>query len=235
MINRSYKSHAGIDAFKRLSKTHGLIEFPYKSTAVHKKKFPHSELYDEVMNLLFTYGTKPWKTNEGVWYSGLGLTYDRFNSISKIEQVLGDKDNPYYDQAMLFNTIIPEAKKLFEILNIPLTPIRSRIAIIDGSYEFGRSDGWHVDESPYENLRINIPIATTPDFMFQLEDNMPEHFEEGWGYWWDTSIPHRVFSKNKNNFKRIHLVLGFSPWFVLNNNEWMPNEYFNKIHPLEII
>lgn len=222
--------------FQELSFKYGLKKkrkkLPFKT---FKKPVNHPELYAETMKLILTYGVKPWKTAERAWYSGIGLTYDRFNTDDKLSQVLGNDGNPFYTEAMLYNNIIPEAERLFEILDIPLTPVRSRIAVINGEHEFSRNDGWHVDESPYENLRLNIPITTTPDFLFQLEDSPPEHFEEGWCYWWDSSKPHRVFSSKQNSFNRIHLVLGFSPWFMLQEGRWVPNEYFNKVHPLEII
>jgi hypothetical protein len=36
---------------------------------------------------------------------------------------------------------------------------------------------------------------------------------------------------------RIHLVLGFSPWFDYDaeNDTWAPNSYFGKLHPFDMV
>ena len=60
------------------------------------------------------------------------------------------------------------------------SPIRSRIAIVDANYyneNTADSVGWHKDERVFENLRINIPITTDPDCLFQMENTDPEFLE----------------------------------------------------------
>ena len=206
-----------MNTFTTLSKKYGLKKINKKFDQVFSKDVDISKLSKTVCDLI---------SNVNVffiedWYSGIPLTFAN-----------GDKSDP-----MNFIYVRPETNIIFEELKIPLYPIMSRIGILDGNNNFTRNDGWHTDQSPYELLRINIPIITNNNFVFQLDNQLPQHFELGKMYWWDTEIPHRVFSLEKNNVKRLHLVLGFSPWFtyIHKSREWVPNEYFNKIHPLEIL
>ena len=121
--------------------------------------------------------------------------------------------------------------------------IRSRVGIIPGdkidtsdpAYQHG--EGWHRDEPVFENLRINIPLQTDANYVFQMEGGEPYHLEVGTAYSWDTNRPHRVFARGPTKVMRIHLVLGFAPWFDYSDeaDEWFPNEFFGRMHPFDML
>lgn len=115
--------------------------------------------------------------------------------------------------------------------------IRSRVGIVHGARPAPDFFGWHKDEEIWENLRINIPITTVESMKFQFEDKPPVHLDVGWAYSFDSNVPHRVFSAEANECRRIHLVLGFSPWFNHDPVEdvWYANEFYGKKHPFDMI
>ncbi len=121
--------------------------------------------------------------------------------------------------------------------------VRSRVGIICGENvdpsdsHYKEKEGWHRDEPVFENLRINIPLQTDENYLFQMEDETPYHLEVGKAYSWDTHKPHRVFAAAPTQTMRIHLVLGVSPWFDYDaaQDSWQPNEYFGKLHPFDML
>ena len=121
--------------------------------------------------------------------------------------------------------------------------VRSRVGIIPGANidptdaTYKEKEGWHRDEPVFENLRINIPLQTDDSYLFQMEGEEPYHLETGTAYTWDTHKPHRVFACKPTNLMRIHLVLGVSPWFDFDPSAdtWMPNEYFGRMHPFDML
>lgn len=120
--------------------------------------------------------------------------------------------------------------------------VRSRVGIIVGDnlnpddQSYKEKSGWHRDEPVFENLRVNVPLLTDENYVFQMEDEDPYHLEVGKAYTWDTNKPHRVFACGQTSTTRIHLVLGFSPWFDFDEEDqsWMPNEYFGRTHPFDL-
>lgn len=131
-----------------------------------------------------------------------------------------------------------------------LTLIRSRLSVLIG--ERGATadftDGWHRDEPVFENLRLNIPLTSDPAYRLQIEhekdkpqadsDTMTEHFlAPGYAYTFNTNIPHRVYVKEPTNTPRIHLVLGFAPWFDHDAEQdgWYTNPHFGKTHPFDLL
>ena len=118
------------------------------------------------------------------------------------------------------------------------TLVRSRLGVIKaGLPNPGFNEyAWHRDEQICVNLRINIPIVTEPNYLFQMKGEEPYHLDVGYAYTWDTTIPHRVYH-NTNTFEdRIHFVLGFSPWFDYDreNRCWTKNDFFGK-HPFQMV
>lgn len=131
-----------------------------------------------------------------------------------------------------------------------LTLIRSRLSVLIGERGITSDfmDGWHRDEPVFENLRLNIPLTSDPAYRLQIEhekdkpqedsDTMTEHFlEPGYAYTFNTNIPHRVYVKEPSSQPRIHLVLGFSPWFDHDPGEdrWRVNAHFGKTHPFDLL
>lgn len=131
-----------------------------------------------------------------------------------------------------------------------ISPVRSRLSALFGNepqdifFEFG----WHRDESVFENLRVNIPLTSDPNYRLQIEHERLEpdpesttmdlyFLEPGYAYSFNTNKPHRVFPIAPSDTARVHLVLGFSPWLDYDPVEdaWKPNEFYGKVHPLDIL
>lgn len=131
-----------------------------------------------------------------------------------------------------------------------LPVVRSRLSVIqaDRAEASQFSFGWHRDETVFHNLRINIPIWTTPDHLLEIETERDQpdptsttirqyHLACGKAYSWDTNKPHRVFTRRISPQSRCHLVIGLAPWFDYDPEEdsWQPNAYFGKLHPHDIV
>lgn len=130
-----------------------------------------------------------------------------------------------------------------------LSPVRSRLSALMGAQTgtASFSTGWHRDEPVFENLRINIPLVSHRHYRLQIEhardrpeersDSMSDHFlAPGKAYTFDTHLPHRVYGRAPRTVDRIHLVLGFSPWFRYDRttDSWAPNEFYGRVHPFDI-
>ena len=120
--------------------------------------------------------------------------------------------------------------------------IRSRIGVIPGSPTGGgdpapADEGWHRDEPVFENLRVNVPLQTDAGFLFEMEGEAPRHLAVGRAYSWDTHRPHRVFRAVSTSVTRIHLVLGFAPWFdyLADEDAFRPNFFFGRVHPFDML
>ncbi len=118
------------------------------------------------------------------------------------------------------------------------TLIRSRLGVIKAglpSIKFNEYS-WHRDEQICVNLRINIPIVTEKNYLFQMKDEDPYHLDTGYAYSWDTTVPHRVYHTTNTYEDRIHFVLGYSPWFDFDkeNQCWIKNDFWGK-HPLQMV
>lgn len=166
------------------------------------------------------YDYKIWSSFEN-FYQGIGLTTtDDGNNYT----FLNKKLDPY-----LFTNLTEIGNKLQISDLFPFQLIRSRVAVLDASISMNNK-GWHVDENPYHVLRINIPLITHTNFLLHIDGYSPVHLEKQYYYSWNTKIPHRVYSDNIIHNKRIHLVLGYSPWFDFCKNEqkWIPSKYFGK-------
>lgn len=212
--------------------------------------------------IINTFGYHGWKNNlgEDQAYGGLSLTYnpDYCDNSNDNSQTLGtyrnQKTEYFFDQTHNFNNLqntyydtygfrklSPCAELLNEfLLDFDRTLIRSRIAILNPQYldpKTINSWGWHRDESVFENIRINIPIQTDEQYLFQLLGKSTLHLKYGHMYSWDTNISHRIFPCKNSNKNRIHIVLGFSPWFDYDplHQCWCSNEFYGKIHPFEML
>lgn len=119
-----------------------------------------------------------------------------------------------------------------------LSPTRGRIGVLDADYhdKVGEEFLWHKDEPVYENLRLNIPLVGDESFLFQTKGKEPMPTPVGNIYTSDTNIPHRVYATSKKQFKRVHLVLGFSPWldYLEQEDAYEINEFYGKIHPIDL-
>jgi hypothetical protein len=221
-------------------------------------------LSSTTLTVLDQYGYKGWRgaTGEAKEYGGLSLVMnpDYTEHCDLNQQTLGtDKNLPtqfFYGQFENFSTLrnsyydsyafrkpapcVAETKLLDFVQSFKRSHVRSRIGVINSKYvsdESRKSFNWHRDELVFENTRINIPIKTDNTFMFEIKGKPPTHLEYGNMYSWDTNIAHRVFPTTTENTSRVHLVLGFSPWFDYNSEEdaWISNEFYGEMHPLDML
>ncbi len=131
-----------------------------------------------------------------------------------------------------------------------LSLVRSRLSVLYGDNESPTlfEAGWHRDEPVFENLRINIPLVTHRNYRLQIEHALDKpnarsktmtehHLSTGYAYTLDTNRPHRVYPSGSCGIMRVHLVLGFSPWFRYDAEKdlWAPNEFFGRLHPFDIV
>jgi hypothetical protein len=223
-------------------------------------------LKDAVLAIVHDYGFAGWRHKDGEsrTYGGFSLTYNpnHQDGLDPHVSSIGTPKNPrseffwnatarheslkhsYFD-TYGFRTRTPASQQgyLGEFIDSFTRPlVRSRVGIIPGENvdpddkTYREKEGWHRDEPVFENLRINIPLQTDENYVFQMEDEEPYHLEVGKAYTWDTNRPHRVFARGRTTTMRIHLVLGFSPWFDydLEKDAWSANTYFGKIHPFDM-
>jgi hypothetical protein len=131
-----------------------------------------------------------------------------------------------------------------------LSLIRSRLSVLYGDDPnfVDTEAGWHRDEAVFENLRVNIPLVSHPSYRLQIEHERDEpsrasasatthYLKSGYAYTFDTHRPHRVFPIRRCNVMRVHLVLGFAPWFRYDpaDDSWRPNEHYGRLHPFDIL
>lgn len=230
-------------------------------------ELPHSlnleKISRDTISTLNQFGFQGWQTSigESRAYGGLSLVYnpDLVETVDPNQNTLGTKSNSpdkfYYGSTEKFRSTrntyfdsygfrklspcVAETDLNEFLKDFNLSPTRSRIGVIDARYHdyVGEDFLWHKDETVFENLRINIPIHTDSSFLFQLESKDPIHLQIGKIYTWDTHRPHRVYSTSKSSTKRVHLVLGFSPWIDYDEREdaFLVNDFFGKVHPLDIL
>lgn len=166
-------------------------------------------------------------------------------------QSIGQVRGSYYD-TYGFCVSTPAALRFLPDLlaTFKRSPIRSRLSVIRGARAAPAQFawGWHRDESVFENLRVNIPLTDCDDYALQISctDEFPAqpgpniqtyHTEVGRMYSWDTHTPHRACALRETTEDRTSIVLGFSPWFDYDaaTDEWVPNEFFGKKHPLQML
>jgi hypothetical protein len=226
--------------------------------------FNPAQLREDIFDATSIYGDHGWKSSEGTapGYTGFSLVYNpnQIDGLDPHSSTLGTPrnssdeffwnstknhkilKNSYFD-GYGFNIPTPasEHKSLGEFLSRGRrTRVRSRLSIINGKYFYeDRKDqrGWHKDEPVFENLRINIPITTNQHYLFELEGDEAVHLPVGRAYSWDTYVPHRVFNSAADDSRRIHLVLGFSPWweYLPDEQAWVQNEFYGEKHPFDML
>jgi hypothetical protein len=174
-----------------------------------------------------TYNPEFYKPQESIYHQTWG-DKDLTQSFARELGTGGiiNTKNTYYD-SYAFRKIPPivenELGYLLDKFSMPL--FRSRVAYNYG-YGLGykKEDIWHKDEFPYALMRINIPLQTSIDHVVDIEGEdeygtklsiFDKFLEVKKLYLWNTRVPHRLTFNKRCLFKkpRIHIVLGFSPWF----------------------
>lgn len=174
-----------------------------------------------------TYNPEFLDTTASIYHQSFGskLLSQKFGRI-KGKGNLTESKNTYYD-SFSFRYIPPIINDHLECLlqNFRLSLLRSRAAWFYGlGLGEQKDENWHVDEQPTFVLRLNIPLQTSKEHVIDIVGKdeygnelniVNKHLEVGKAYMWNTRIPHRITFKElcKNPSPRIHLVLGFCPWF----------------------
>ena len=176
------------------------------------------------------------------------LFYASKESIARV----GSMQNSYYDTYGFRHPSPVATQELGFVTKLfKRSLVRSRLSFIRAGQPQPSSFfwGWHKDEPVFENLRVNIHVTDSQAHRIQImkEDRMPmnpwdadiaEHrFEVGFGYSWDTIIPHRACAIGMPAHDRAALIYGVSPWFDYDakTDTWAPNEFFGKKHPLQML
>jgi len=237
----------------------------FKSTSLEFKinNYDAEQLANDSLEALNKFGFSGWQTKESTItrYGGLSFAANPNHADSNDvkSSTLGTVSidaKDFYDPATTTETILKNTyydswgftqptelhnyKYIGEFLQgrAQRTLIRSRLAVMKAGIwtEDMNKFAWHRDEPIYLNLRINIPIITTPQYMFQIEGGNPAHLEVGNAYTWNTRIPHRIFQTETTTTDRVHFVLGYSPWFDFDaeNQCWVQNDFWGK-HPFQML
>jgi hypothetical protein len=145
--------------------------------------------------------------------------------------------NTYYD-TYAFRKIPPLVEthlgNFIDKFSFPI--FRSRIAYFNPLFpKPGKDESWHIDEPPYQLLRINIPLQTCKEHLIDIrgaDDHghkfslLGKHLQVGKAYIWNTRMPHRIYINKKvsSTNPRIHIVLGLAPWIDYNSIDDSYNE-----------
>jgi hypothetical protein len=219
-------------------------------------------LLERILHIEKQVGLQNWvnQTKLNRYYKGFSLTYNpnyRDSIESIYHQTMGSTQltqnysrnnqsgitikDTYYD-TYAFRKIPPIVKEnLAEFIDKFYFPFfRSRVAYFSPIVpNNGKGEDWHIDESPCELLRINIPLQTSKEHLLDIDgsdDNgntfylKAKHLEIGKAYIWNTRIPHRVYiDKIVSSFNpRIHMVLGLAPWIKYDHTDdsFTESEYY---------
>ena len=96
---------------------------------------------------------------------------------------------------------------------------------------------WHIDEKNEIVSRLLVPICYSEDYYIEFQESGTKlYFEPGYAYHWNTYKVHRwAFDYHKAIENRTCLILGWSPWLDFDGTTWSTNEYFGKVHPMDMI
>lgn len=232
------------DSIKEGVELYGLHQFRYGTKSTDDSPYVSASL---------TWNPSAYdKISQDPHMATLGSTELKWNSASFYEEINEANlyRNSYHDTfAFVERTPFSNHKNLKTFLDsFKRTLIRSRISTVKANREETTKFDfcWHNDEQIFLNLRINIPIQTSPNYVIQIIDktkNSSEELyidefsmEEGYAYVYDSSQTHRPFCKKLDPEDRIHIICGVSPWFDFDkiNQCWISNEYYGQIHPFEM-
>lgn len=160
---------------------------------------------------------------------------------SRTKNGLDDFDttkNTYYDTygfRHIHSVVHDNLKDVFDKINGAV--LRSRVGYFYSSViPYPNKMGWHIDEMQHTMLRLVIPVKTTDNYFLEIDgsddygntEKAEYTLELGKAYIWNNRIPHRVTARKKTykDDPRIHVIVGFSPWFNYSKEEdcFYPND-----------
>lgn len=168
-------------------------------------------------------------------------TEDYYSAVArdKVNRVKAD-----YLDSLAFRRLHPDLQKyshLWELLNMFSVPVaRVTVRTVSGHAappsRYGDL-GFHVDDSPFELMRLNIAIHNDGAFGLEYEDGTVVRMVSGRNAIVNTHVPHRVHIARHTLCARTHLVIGLVPW--LNYDEatdsWSSSRYYGKVHPFDMV
>lgn len=228
--------------------------------------FNPSDVLEEVYQLYKEVGAVNWQSQNSLNLYGLALSYNphlpkelmhkgcfgnsRYTVHSPkqyFEAVMQDKTNhvknDFFD-SLGFNTLLPQIEtkpnlhKLLTSFKLPV--IKVTVRTINGilCYPTDKTNGgYHLDDCPFETLRINISLSNNGNFGLQYKDKKVVYTKAGDNLVVNTGKLHRSYIKETGNFQRTNLIVNLAPWldFDPNYQTWSLNKYFNKIHPFDLV
>lgn len=216
--------------FSLLKKHHKLKKVSYTGPSLLQKSIKHINIQNFIN--YWTYADKFQWPNQP-WYKGTGLHFNpEWDLKPHASQICGNHLNSvFYQDTLSFDRSISE--DLFSDFKLCL--VRCKITELASSYDTNaRNEDWHKDESPFEALRVIIPLVTSPCYQIQLDNESPQNLAVGYAYAFDQSKYHRILCSGSSRQSRLHLILSVVTWFDKIDNTWQPNTNFNKRHPFEV-
>lgn len=227
--------HYRANIFKSLKKRYKLKPIKNKQDSFLSKTLRNKNLITRFVNYYNNAPKHRWINQP--WYYGTGLHYSNKCNVQPITSQIcgGALNHTEYENTLLFDHPV-DSTLLDDISIFPM--VRSKITTIESNAPDNISKQqnlWHSDETPFEVLRVIVPLETSDEYLFQLDNCEPVNLKVGMIYAFDQSIPHRIFkTSNISLINRTHLILSYVTWFNRIDNVWVPNNYANKLHPLEI-
>lgn len=219
--------------FKNLKKKYNLRAVRRTVLPLQFKPLKNKEIIHRFLEYYRTAEKFSW--HKQPWYQGTGLHYSKSCDIQPpAAQVCGGgHKNSDYQNTMLFDQPIDQTiLKSIEFFPLVRCKITSMLPVDGGNAN--EKFLWHKDETPHEVLRIIVPLETSNEYQFQLDNYQPICLEVGNIYAFDQSILHRVFKTTDSLVPRTHLILSYVTWFDRIDECWIPNQYAGKVHPLEL-
>jgi len=220
--------------FSQLKKKYHIKSVKTTGLPLRVRPVKNQTIFDKFLGYWQTAEKHEWPNQP--WYTGTGLHYNPASPINpRSKQICGNADNrPEYQDTIGYDAHVSIG--LMDGFG-PFSSVRCKITQLSGKSLDAQLRGhvdWHRDESPFEALRVIIPLVSDNTYQFQLENLHPVSLMAGNAYAFDQSRYHRVYSNGSSDIDRIHLILSFVTWFDRVNGEWVPNPFTSKIHPLDL-
>lgn len=220
-----------VTVFSNLKKQYKLKPVPYTGPTLRKKAIKDVNI-QKFINYWKIADKFQWPNQP--WYKGTGLHYNGLWDLQPYAaQICGNHSNSiFYQDTMGFDQCLnTELLRTFK-LNL----VRCKLTEVHSSVYNNTSvnEDWHKDESPFEALRVIIPLTTDHCYQLQLDNESSQPLSVGYAYAFDQSKYHRILCVGSSTQSRLHLILSVVTWFDQVNGVWTPNSNFNKIHPLDV-
>jgi len=221
-----------VTVFRQLKKTYSFKSVKWKyPNKILRRRLARTELVTDVQKYFNTVEHYAWPNSP--WYTGVGLHSNAHCLLQPLaKQLCGNHGNrvDYQDSLNYHRLLVQDLLPSFG----SFTAVRSKIASFDAGSMVVNVNTWHKDETPFEVLRMVVPIVSEPAYLFQMDNQQPCWLEPGYVYAFDQSQYHRVLVQSPCRQPRLHLILSLVTWFTRSNDQWQPNEFCGKTHPLEL-